>query len=151
MVFANFRRCSAALACGIGGREYFAKYGMSDERIFYYPVEPDYQQIERVPDSAIAAAQARFGLDPTRRRMVFSGRLTAVKRPELLIEAFAMIATARPEWDLVMMGDGPLRGALEGAAAAIAPARGVDGIHRRAGNRQRGVSIVRCIGDSQRL
>jgi glycosyltransferase involved in cell wall biosynthesis len=107
------RRCSAALACGIGGRQYFAKYGVRDDRIFYYPVEPDYGLIERLPASALAAAAGRFGLAADRRRLVFSGRLIPVKRPDLVIAAFAAIAGARPEWDLVIMGDGPMRPGLE--------------------------------------
>jgi glycosyltransferase involved in cell wall biosynthesis len=44
---------------------------------------------------------------------VFSGRLTAVKRPELLIEAFRRIAKDRPDWDLLMIGDGPVLAELE--------------------------------------
>jgi glycosyltransferase involved in cell wall biosynthesis len=101
------------LACGTRGREYFAKYGVADDRLFYYPVEPDYGLIERLPQSAIAAAQARFGLAAGRRRLVFSGRLAPVKRPDLVIDAFVAIADSRPEWDLVMMGGGPLRESLE--------------------------------------
>jgi glycosyltransferase involved in cell wall biosynthesis len=107
------RECGAVLACGSRGREYFAKYGVGNDRIFYYPVEPDYGLIERLPDSAIAAVQAKFSLATGRRRLVFSGRFARVKRPDLLIDAFAAIADTRPEWDLVMMGGGPLRKSLE--------------------------------------
>jgi glycosyltransferase involved in cell wall biosynthesis len=35
-----------------------------------------------------------------------------VKRPELLIDAFRRIAPERPEWDLLMIGDGALRSQL---------------------------------------
>jgi glycosyltransferase involved in cell wall biosynthesis len=35
------------------------------------------------------------------------------KRPDLAIRAFAAIADERPEWDLVMLGDGDLRASLE--------------------------------------
>ena len=106
-------QCSAVLACGIGGRQYFAKYGVSDDRIFYYPVEPDYRQIEDLPAPTITAVRNRFGLAEGRRRMVFSGRLAEAKRPELLIDAFSVIADSRPQWDVVMMGDGPMRSELE--------------------------------------
>lgn len=107
------RRCDAALACGQLGRQYFTKYGVRDDRIFYYPYEPDYPQIARLDEALIAEARQRFGLSDSRRRLVFSGRLTPAKRPELAIDAFAAIASARPMWDLVMMGDGPMRPALE--------------------------------------
>jgi glycosyltransferase involved in cell wall biosynthesis len=106
------RRSNAVLACGALGREYFAKYGVPEERIFYFPYEPDYSQIEQMPESAIAEAKSRFSLMPDRRRLVFSGRLAPVKRPELIIDAFVAIAHARPQWDLVMMGTGSMQKSL---------------------------------------
>jgi hypothetical protein len=36
-----------------------------------------------------------------------------VKRPDLALKAFAAIADERPDWDLVMLGDGVLRPSLE--------------------------------------
>src|SRR5262249_48224428 len=36
----------------------------------------------------------------------------------LVIAAFAAIAARRPEWDLLIIGDGPLRGSLEGSLPA---------------------------------
>jgi glycosyltransferase involved in cell wall biosynthesis len=44
---------------------------------------------------------------------VFSGRLVPVKRPQIALEAFLEIADRRPAWDLVVVGDGPLRAPLE--------------------------------------
>jgi glycosyltransferase involved in cell wall biosynthesis len=35
------------------------------------------------------------------------------KRPDLVVAAFAAIAEQRPNWDLVMIGDGPLRSSVE--------------------------------------
>jgi glycosyltransferase involved in cell wall biosynthesis len=55
----------------------------------------------------------KHGLDPTRKRLVYCGRLVSVKRVDVLIDAFARIAARRPEWDVVIAGDGPLRLALE--------------------------------------
>lgn len=36
-----------------------------------------------------------------------------MKRVDLLIDAFSAIASARPDWDLLIIGDGPLRAELE--------------------------------------
>src|SRR5439155_26838233 len=56
----------------------------------------------------------RFGLPAGRRRLVYAGRLAAVKRIDLLVDAFAALAADRPDWDLLVVGDGPLRDALVG-------------------------------------
>jgi glycosyltransferase involved in cell wall biosynthesis len=105
--------CRGFLACGSLGRAYFKRYGVSDDRIFYFPYEPDYELIRTITPQQIEAVRQRFGLDPARRRLVYSGRLVDVKRVDLLIDAFAQIADQRPEWDLLIIGDGPLRQALE--------------------------------------
>ncbi|MER5619727.1 glycosyltransferase [Streptosporangium sp. NPDC002544] len=51
-------------------------------------------------------------------RIVSAGRLVRVKRIDLLIDAFAAAAPAVAEpWELHIIGDGPLRAALEAQAA----------------------------------
>jgi exopolysaccharide biosynthesis WecB/TagA/CpsF family protein len=56
---------------------------------------------------------------------VFAGRLTAQKDPGLLVEAIAAVATAR-EVRLLVMGEGPLRAALQAQAQALGVARIVE-------------------------
>jgi glycosyltransferase involved in cell wall biosynthesis len=107
------RWCDALLVCGRLGKEYFFKYGARDEQIFYHPYEPDYSLIRALPADAVERARARFGIRPDRRLMIYSGRLVPVKRVDLLIDAFAAIADRRPEWDLLIIGDGPLRAELQ--------------------------------------
>lgn len=112
------RSCKAILPCGSMGRDYFIKYGARREDIFFVPYEPDYAMILNLPQSAIDAARQRFSLRDGRRRMVYSGRLIGVKRVDLLIDAFSAIASQRPEWDLLIVGDGPLRKELEARVPA---------------------------------
>lgn len=109
----TLRRCDAVLACGSLGRAFFRRYGVPDDRIFYSPVEPDYQELESLDPALIDAARRRFSLNPARRRFVVSSRLVPHKRVEAAIDAFAAIAGERPEWDLVILGDGPERAALQ--------------------------------------
>jgi glycosyltransferase involved in cell wall biosynthesis len=78
-----------------------------------FPFVPKIELFENTPDDVIENARERYRLDPERRRIVFSARMMPAKRPELAIQAFAEIAQQRPEWDLVMVGDGPLRAGLE--------------------------------------
>jgi glycosyltransferase involved in cell wall biosynthesis len=55
-------------------------------------------------------------------KLVHVGALTPVKDQALLIRAFRRVAAARPESELVIAGDGPLRAALEAEAGGL-PAR----------------------------
>lgn len=107
------RRCSAILPCGQRGIEYFAQYGVPAERMFRCPYEPDYELIEQLSSATIGAAATRFRLAANRCRIAFCGRLVKEKRVDLAIAAFAAIAERRPNWDLVIVGDGPLRDELQ--------------------------------------
>jgi len=49
---------------------------------------------------------------PGQHTVLAAGRLAVEKRFDLLIEAFARCALARPEWQLVIAGSGPLRADL---------------------------------------
>jgi glycosyltransferase involved in cell wall biosynthesis len=102
------RLCSGVLPCGSLGQAYFARYGVPRERMFLVPVEPDYDLVRSVTAEQVAAVQARYGLDPSRRRVIYSGRLDPGKRLDLVIDAFAAVAPDRPDWDLALVGGGPI-------------------------------------------
>ncbi|HWE03809.1 MAG TPA: glycosyltransferase family 4 protein [Tepidisphaeraceae bacterium] len=104
---------AGAFSFGTAGKEYFGKYGVGADRIFFFPLEPDYQAIRALSPRIIAGARDRFGLAQDRRRFLFCGRMIPIKRPELLVEAFCAIAQRRPTWDLIMLGDGPMRAEIE--------------------------------------
>jgi glycosyltransferase involved in cell wall biosynthesis len=87
--------------------------------MFWMPYEPDYAMIQTMPEASIDEARRRFDLPATRRRIVYSGRLVAIKRVDLLLRAFIELAPERPDWDLVIVGDGPERSSL---AALVPPA-----------------------------
>lgn len=65
-----------------------------------------------IPD-ALLALPARPAPAGGRRRLVSMGRLSAEKRMDHLIEAFASLATQHPDVDLWIWGEGSLRGQLE--------------------------------------
>lgn len=104
---------SGALACGTLGREYFRRYGVPNDRIFYMPYEPDYAMIASVTDLEVAECYRRRNIPIAHNYLVYCGRLASIKRVDLLIDAFAAIAALRPDWDLLLVGDGPLRSELE--------------------------------------
>lgn len=102
------RHLTGLLPCGRRGVEYYERYGADRNRCFYMPHEPDYAAIEAVGDDKVSAMRAEYGLKPERKYINFTARMAQVKRPDLLIEAFARIAGERPQWDLLMIGSGPL-------------------------------------------
>ena len=106
------RRVTGALACGGLGRAYFRKYGFREDYTFLVPNEPDYSLIESVSDSVLEETATKFSLDRSRRRLMYCGRLVPGKRIDLLIQAFLHIAEHRPDWDLLIVGSGPLRSQL---------------------------------------
>jgi len=57
--------------------------------------------------------------DPARRRIVAAGRLVALKGFDVLLRAFAEIADADLDTELVIAGDGPLRGELDALAGDL--------------------------------
>lgn len=55
---------------------------------------------------------------PGRKVLLAVGRLDAVKNYHVLVGVFAQLASRHPDWDLVILGEGPQRPALEAAIAA---------------------------------
>lgn len=64
-------------------------------------------------------ARGELGLKPQDLVVGFVGRFSQQKAPQLLLEAFAKVAPLFPEARLVMVGDGPLKGALVERARAL--------------------------------
>ncbi|GAA4179109.1 hypothetical protein GCM10022287_30870 [Gryllotalpicola koreensis] len=71
----------------------------------------------------LAAAATRLAAEPDAIWFVSIGRLSPEKNQRRLIHAFAEVAASHPELRLLIVGDGPLRAALEHEAAG----RGVGG------------------------
>ncbi len=101
------------MPCGVRGAELFAKYGGESKPHFAFPFLPDVQKFAHPKRDHLEQLQKRFDLDPARRRIIFSARMMPAKRPDLAVEAFQAIAEERPDWDLVMVGDGELRAKVE--------------------------------------
>lgn len=107
------RGCTGVMPCGEMGARYFARYGATPERTFLHPAQPDYAIIERTTRADADAAIAALGLDPARRRMVLCCRLIPLKRVEMALRSFAAVAAQRPDWDVLIIGEGPERPRLE--------------------------------------
>jgi glycosyltransferase involved in cell wall biosynthesis len=71
------------------------------------------------PAADRAGLRARLGLDPARRSVVHVARHHPVKDQATLLRGFAGVATDVPDVDLLLAGDGPLRGDLEALAGSL--------------------------------
>ncbi len=103
------KRCAAVLPCGESGRQFFSRYGARPDRTFLCPADPDYRLIDSPSPETLRAVADRYGFVPTRRRLVCCARLVQLKRFDSAIDAFVSIADDRPDWDLVIVGDGEMR------------------------------------------
>ncbi len=103
------RSATGMMYCGKLGRQYFERYGAEQKRLFPFPYEPDYSIFENVSEARLQAVRDAYAIRPGRRSLIYSGRFVPVKRVDLLLKAFIEVAAQRPEWDLILIGDGPLR------------------------------------------
>lgn len=99
--------------CGTLGRRYWEKYGGDPASMFDVPHEANYEAIAAVDQQQVEAIARETGLDPSRKYLNYTARLAHVKRADLLIDAFTAIASERPDWDLLMVGGGPLEAELK--------------------------------------
>lgn len=107
------RHLAGVMPMGTCGRAYFRHY--LDHRLpeFLFPYEPDYESLRNIEPRKVREFCEKHDLAPDRKRLLYSGRLVDVKRVDILLEAFSRVALARPDWDVVIAGDGPLRKTLE--------------------------------------
>jgi glycosyltransferase involved in cell wall biosynthesis len=90
-------------------REAAIEYGVPKERVFVRYTGVDIREFRPGPKPISQRA----------RRIVFVGRLVEMKGCAYLIEAFREIARRIPDAELVILGDGPLRGSLERLAGEL--------------------------------
>jgi glycosyltransferase involved in cell wall biosynthesis len=99
---------SGVMSMGEYGDQFFLRYGADLRRLYRvpWPVDPEYHS--QVSEDRLQRFRQKFGLSEGRRYLLYSGRLVTVKRVDLLIDTFAAIADQRPDWDLVIVGEGVL-------------------------------------------
>jgi glycosyltransferase involved in cell wall biosynthesis len=107
------RRVQGVMPMGRLGEEFFLKYGANPRHFYRLPYTPDYEAFSSVDMNGLERFRSRYGLHRGRRYLLFSGRLVQVKRVDLLVDAFARLASERPDWDLLIVGDGPLKSELQ--------------------------------------
>lgn len=120
------RLVDGVLAIGRLNRLYWIDQGFDASRVYSMPYAVDNARF-RAGAAEAAPERAKFlaklGLPADRPRIVFSGKLTPIKAPDVLLEAFARME--KPKASLCLVGDGPLRAMLEDRARALGVAERV--------------------------
>ena len=80
-------------------------------------------QVARIPNPLIAPREMCVEQNGHRRRLVSLSRLSADKRPDLSVQAFASIAAGFPSWDFELYGDGAMRATIAEMIQKLAPGR----------------------------
>lgn len=107
------KRASGVMPMGDLGSQFFMKYGADTNQMYFVPCWPNFEAFNQVDPCDLVRFRQRFGLDERRRHLLFCGRFVPEKRVDLLIDAFAAIAVQRPDWNLLIVGDGILKSDLK--------------------------------------
>jgi glycosyltransferase involved in cell wall biosynthesis len=97
--------------CGFSATSLSERDGFRKDRIEVIENGVDLPRYGKAIDAA--ALRARLGLDPRRRYIASVARFHPVKDHRTLLVGFADVARLRPDVDLLLVGDGALRGELE--------------------------------------
>jgi glycosyltransferase involved in cell wall biosynthesis len=117
IVRALLRRVDRCMAIGTRNRDFYLARKVPSERIGSMPycVDNDYFR-SRAAAADLAALRDELRLEGDRPVVLYAGKLTHRKLPDVLLEAYRRLGEARPY--LVFAGDGELASDLAAAAAA---------------------------------
>ncbi len=79
--------------------------------------------VVNIPNPLVAPLSSAVERNGGRRRLLALTRLSWEKRPELVVRAFASIASEFPKWDFDIYGDGHLRAWITNISEKLAPGR----------------------------
>jgi glycosyltransferase involved in cell wall biosynthesis len=103
--------------CGFSARSLAQVDGFAARRIEVIPNGIELERYSPAPDRA--ALRRSLGLDANRRYVATVARFHPVKDHATLLRGFRQVATGRPDVDLLLVGDGPLRDVLEEQTRAL--------------------------------
>lgn len=114
-----FQRVQGFLAIGRCNRDYYVDHGVPAERIFSMPYAVDNRFFAVRAEAASRRRdelRRELGIRPAQPVLLYSGKLTARKCPELLAAAWGRAHWGGDEPALLFVGDGAMREAVRRAA-----------------------------------
>lgn len=115
-----FAGSAGFMAIGTLNRKFYQKYGVEPERVFPAPYSVDNSFFARHAEELCPRREelrGQAGIPSGAVVFLFCGKLSAVKRPLDVLEAFARVP--HPSKYLVLAGDGVLRGEIEAKAREL--------------------------------
>jgi glycosyltransferase involved in cell wall biosynthesis len=115
-----YGRCSRILYIGQSARRHYRAHGCPEDKLIFSPyfVNTEPFRAEDPDGHARREVRARLGIPEERKVMVFSGKLSELKRPGLMLEAARRLPDAvRDNLAMIFLGDGVMRASLEQSAA----------------------------------
>jgi glycosyltransferase involved in cell wall biosynthesis len=103
--------------CEFSAKSLAEKDGFRADRIEVIPNGIDLPKYAAAGDPV--QLRGRLGLDRARKYIACIARFHPVKDHRTLLKAFAEVARSRPDTDLLLVGDGPLRGDLEALTSEL--------------------------------
>ena len=101
-------------------REDLVRLGVAPrDRIRVIRLGLDLERRTAAPEGAREVERAAIGVPPNRFLIGWLGRMTEIKRVDVLLDAFARLRAWDVDADLVLIGDGPLRDELQRYAAEL--------------------------------
>ncbi|HBP88417.1 MAG TPA: glycosyltransferase family 4 protein [Nitrospirales bacterium] len=118
LLAALHRKMDACIATTVEAQGEAVRFGIPQDRIRLIPNGIDTDFFKPCDTQGKTELKSRLGLG-TSLTVLYSGRLSPVKNPEGLIEAWNAIYRDVPNAELVLIGEGPLRKVLEDRVAAL--------------------------------
>lgn len=95
-----------------GMHEEAIREGFPDKQLYWMPNPVDTTEFAPCGEEQRLQRRTEFGIPPTAPMILYCGRLAPEKALPSLLEAFALVLQRVPEALLMLIGDGPLHGAL---------------------------------------
>jgi len=117
-----YRRCAALLAIGQRSKAHYQRLGVPGEKIFFSPYCVDtapFQLSEAARRDLRSAARVALNLDDDQQVILFCGKLSWRKGPDLALQAIRHLPEdMRRLAALIFLGDGEMRSALQSMASS---------------------------------
>ena len=114
-----YGRCSRILYIGESAKRHYLAHGCREDKLIFSPyfVNTEPFRGDDPHGQARNEVRARLGIPANRKVIIFSGKLSELKRPDLMLEAARRLpAAVRDNLAMIFLGDGVLRASMEVSA-----------------------------------